>query len=103
MDFGLADNTINEINSIFIQFPDVVEVIIYGSRAKGNFRHGSDIDLVVKGDLLDVETVNKIRWMLDDLLLPYSIDLSILNHINNTDLLNHISRVGLSFYKSEPN
>jgi len=71
---------------------------LYGSRAKGNFKNGSDIDLTLKGDNISLTVLNSIVNQIDDLLLPYSFDLSIFNKITNPDLIEHISRVGLVFY-----
>ena len=100
MKYGLKQETIDAINGVFANYPQVMEVTVYGSRAKGNYHHGSDIDLTMVGDELDLNTKFKIENELDDLLLPYKIDLSIKHQIENPDLLNHIHRVGLVFYKS---
>ena len=78
--------------------PGIQEVRIYGSRAKGNFQPGSDIDLVIIGLQLNLEELLKIENELDDLLLPYKIDLSILHLIESADLLDHIKRLGQRFY-----
>ena len=99
MDFGLDETVIQKINSVFTEFFEIDEVIIYGSRAKGNFKKGSDLDLVIKGTNLNNDLLNKVWLALDDLLLPYKIDLSIFNHIENNDLIDHINRVGKTLYK----
>ncbi len=100
MDFGLKEETIGRINSIFARHPQIKEAILYGSRAKGNFKKGSDIDLALKGTKLNLALINKISLEIDDLLLPYSFDLSILSQISNPDLIDHIKRRGLLFYSS---
>jgi len=99
MEFGLKDKTIEDIRSIFTRFPEVETVIIYGSRAKGNYKNGSDIDLTFKGKDLSLKTINAIDHEIDDLLLPYTFDLSIYEHIDNPDLHDHIERAGKVFYK----
>ncbi len=99
MSYGLKEETIRAIQGVFAAFPQVTEVILYGSRAKGNFHDGSDIDLTMLGDGLDMATQFRIEHALDDLLLPYKIDLSVKDHIENTELLDHIDRVGVSFYR----
>ncbi len=71
------------------------------SRAKGTFKKGSDIDLVLKGKNLDISLVNKINLEIDDFLLPYSFDISILDQINNSELIDHIKRNGIIFYFSK--
>ena len=75
------------------------EVVLYGSRAKGNFKKGSDIDLTIKGENLNLKIINKISLSLDNLYLPYTFDLSIFNHISSSELIDHIQRVGKVFYK----
>lgn len=100
MKYGLKQETIDAINGVFARYPQVKEVILYGSRAKGNYHNGSDIDLTVVGDELDLNTQYSIEHVLDDLLLPYKIDLSIRDNIENPELLDHIARVGQLFYKS---
>lgn len=98
MSFGLKPGMVTRISEVFSRHPQLREVIIYGSRAKGTHRPGSDIDLTLIGDDLDLKLLNRLAAELDDLLLPYLFDLSIHAHIENPDLLDHISRVGKVFY-----
>lgn len=93
MQFGLSDNTVLKINHVLEQYPAVEKAVIYGSRAKGNFKPSSDIDIALKGKL-NLKVLSDISLKLDDLLLPYKLDLSIYNHIANPELLDHIDRVG---------
>lgn len=95
MRYGLKDNIVKNIQNVFAAFPQVEKVILYGSRAKGSFKNGSDIDLTIKGESLKLNTLHKISLELDNLYLPYTIDLSIYKHINNKELLEHIDRVGV--------
>ena len=97
--FGLKESTIIAINGVFANYSALQKVVIYGSRAKGNYRNGSDIDLTLMGDSLTYTQLNRIETQLDELLLPYSIDLSLFNHIDNPDLIDHIKRVGKVFYE----
>ncbi|MGE4518376.1 MAG: nucleotidyltransferase domain-containing protein [Desulfobacteraceae bacterium] len=99
MCYGLKQTTIESIKNVFRRYSQVEQVIIYGSRAKGNYKNGSDIDLTLKGDDLSLTLMNKINIELDDLLLPYTFDLSIYSHIKNCNLRDHINRVGKIFYK----
>ena len=99
--YGLTDVTITRINEVFAHWQDVERVILYGSRAKGSFRAGSDIDLTIVGDSVVQSHLLKIANELDDLLLPYKIDLSLLRQIEDNDLLEHIKRVGVVFYARE--
>ncbi len=90
---------IDQINQVFSNHREVDLVVLYGSRAKGVFLPGSDIDLSIKSDTLTTSHLMQIENQLDDLLLPHKIDLSLFNHIENAALLDHISRVGKVFYK----
>jgi predicted nucleotidyltransferase len=99
--FGLKQDTINQINQIFSTYPEISKAIIYGSRTKGNYKPGSDIDLTLVGDNINHHQLLEILNKIDDLLLPYFCDLSIFNSLNNPNLIEHIERVGITFYKRE--
>lgn len=97
--FGLEIATIKAIQKVLEKYPEVEKAILYGSRAKGNYRVGSDIDLTLIGQNLNLSILQKIENDLDDLFLPYKIDLSLYHHIHNENLLEHIDRVGKVFYE----
>jgi predicted nucleotidyltransferase len=94
MKFSLQDFVIEKIKNIFIKYNNINEVLLYGSRAIGNYKEGSDIDLTIKGDV-KFKDLQKIINELDDLLLPYKFDISIFSDINNDNLIDHIKRVGI--------
>ena len=85
------------INSVFKKYPQIEKVILYGSRAKGNFRANSDIDLTLVAPALSLTDLLRIENELDDLLLPYKIDLSLQHQLDNQELIDHINRVGVEF------
>ncbi len=99
--YGLEPNVLGRITAVFATFTEVEQAILYGSRAKGNYRPGSDIDLTFKGKL-SLQVLNAISNQLDDLLLPYQFDLSIHGKIDSESLLDHINRVGIVIYSKEP-
>lgn len=96
--FGLRPLEITKIRKILQQHPEVKTAILYGSRAKDTFKPASDIDLTLTGSDLTLSTLLFIDSELDDLLMPYKIDLSIYHQISNPDLLAHINRVGKILY-----
>jgi len=98
MKYGLPQSTTQKICSVLSRYPQVEKAILYGSRAKGNYKNGSDIDLTLHGTDLMLNVIYKILNDLDELLLPYTIDLSIFNDISDTDVSEHIQRVGITFY-----
>lgn len=103
MRYGLEEITIKKINEVFSRFPEIKEVVLYGSRAMGNYKTGSDIDLTILSDKIEMPTLYKIERELDDLLLPYTIDLSVHRYIQNPNLLDHIKNVGNTFYSRQTN
>lgn len=96
--YGLSSETVKRITGIFAGYKEIEEVVLYGSRAKGNYKPGSDVDFTLKGKRLNLKLLNKINSDLDDLLLPYSFDLCIYSYISNNDLIEHIRHVGKVFY-----
>jgi len=98
MIYGLKETVVKRIQQILSGYPDVHSALLYGSRAIGNYKSGSDIDLTLEGSALTLKQLNAIANELDDLLLPYELDLSIYHQIDNPDLLEHIKRVGVTFY-----
>jgi predicted nucleotidyltransferase len=93
--YGISQNALDKIKTVLFSMQGVEQVILYGSRAKGNYREGSDIDLTVKGKL-NFDNLVKMSVNLDDLNLPWKIDLSLYGQIENKDLLDHIDRVGIA-------
>lgn len=95
--FGLPDQTIFLIKQVFARYPAIKQVMIYGSRAKGNYRPGSDIDLTLLGSALDSSVLSRVLVDLDELNTPYLMDVSIFSQIESPDLIEHIQRAGQIF------
>ena len=98
-DIGLNLSVIEKIRGVFSGYPQIDRVLLFGSRAKGNYRPGSDIDLTMVGNQLTLSKLIQIENDLDALSLPYKIDLSLCHKIGNPDLVAHIQRVGVVFYE----
>lgn len=99
MIYGLSDNQIGTLHSIFGQYPNIDQVILYGSRAKGNYKPGSDIDLTVKGEYISIDLLNAIKTQISNSTLPYLVDLSNYKELSNIELIEHINKVGIVFYQ----
>lgn len=95
---GLSIEDIELVKSVLSNYQQIEKVLIYGSRAKGNYKPSSDIDLALVGDNIDITLQTKIEFDLDDLLLPYKFDISIYHRITNPEFIKHINRVGREFY-----
>ncbi len=99
---GLSDTVVNQIQQVMAENPKIGKAVLYGSRAKGNYRNGSDIDLTLIADnetSLTLDSIYQLDEQLDALFLPYSFDLSILAEVDNPNLVAHIQRVGVIFYQ----
>ena len=101
MQYGLSAQTLKKkIRDVLVRYPQVEEAVLYGSRARGDYKNGSDIDLMLHGeDALTHTILSRIANDLDDQLLPYTIDLSIFENIRNPEMVEQIERVGVVFYK----
>ena len=98
--FGLQEKDIKKIVDVLKRYSQVDKAILYGSRAMGTYKNGSDIDLTLVGDDgLTLSVLREIMSEIDDLMLPYMFDISILHKISDPDVLDHIKRHGILFYQ----
>lgn len=97
--YGLPLTAIEKINAVFRSHPQVNKVVLYGSRAMGTHRAASDIDLTIISSTADLTLLFTIENEIEDLLLPYKVDLSLMSKIDNPNLIDHIHRVGIPFYQ----
>ena len=99
MKYGLKQEVIEGITNAFQKVKTIEKVVLYGSRAKGNYRNGSDIDIVLFGKNLTLDnSVYPLMEELEELYLPYSFDISIFNHIDNENLIEHINSIGKTIF-----
>lgn len=98
LSFGLPAHAVDALRGVFQGWPQIQRVLLYGSRAKGSYRPGSDIDLVIEGEELTLSQLLAIENQIDDLLLPWMVDISLKHQIDNAALLEHIARAGVAFY-----
>jgi predicted nucleotidyltransferase len=99
LDIGLKPEVLNQLHGIFQTYTEIDTVVLYGSRAKGNYHAGSDVDITIKGEGVTESLVGKVEEDIDDLLLPFSFDISSWTQIDNVDLRAHIERVGIVIYR----
>lgn len=100
--FGLLATDIETIISILNRQPKVENACIFGSRAKGNFKKGSDVDIVLKGTGLDFDTLSQISyWLNEETDMPYKFDILNYHSITEPALKEHIDRVGIEFYRRQ--
>lgn len=92
--YGLRTDIIDKIVETIKKNLKIQKIILFGSRAKDTYKKGSDIDISIVSEDLSLKELNHIKVMLDDLMLPYKIDLLDYGRISNNDLKEHINRVG---------
>lgn len=98
---GLQPAVTQAIQQVLSGFDEISQVILYGSRAMGTYRTGSDIDITIKlkpNIKPSITLLSQISMAIDDLDLIYSFDISFIDEIDNPDLIRHIEEVGLQFY-----
>lgn len=102
MSSGLREDDITAIINVLVKYSEVETALIYGSRAMGNFKKGSDIDLALKGKKLTSDQCAHIHFELEEeTLLPYFFDVTNYQTINNVKLKEHIDSFGIIFYQRD--
>ncbi len=96
--FGLSQNVLMSLKTILKKQPKIQKVILYGSRATGNFKPGSDIDLSLVAPDMSLPELLALENEIDDLLLPYKVDLSLYHTLDNLDLREQIDCTGVDFF-----
>ena len=98
-EFGLSDKTLATVRGILASCQAVDKAVLYGSRAKGNFKSGSDLDITLIGAGITPGMLADLAGRFEDSVIPYQVDLSIQADIDNPSLLDHIARVGVVFFE----
>ncbi|MFV1974897.1 MAG: nucleotidyltransferase family protein [Candidatus Scalindua sp.] len=102
MKYGLKERDIKYITESIKAFSEIKEVVLFGSRAKGKFKTGSDVDMAIKGEDITHSTVTSLSYLLnEEKPLPYYFDIVHYEKIKEPELKEHIDRVGIAFYESK--
>ena len=99
--YGIPESDLDALLSELKKNSKINEIILFGSRAKGTYRNGSDIDIALKGRKLKLNDILDATIDIDKLLLPYKLDLIIYTRINEPALIEHINRVGIILFKRQ--
>lgn len=98
--YGLLDRDLKFILEAIDKYSEIEEVVLFGSRAMGNYKKGSDVDLVIVGENIDRKILRRISDDLnEEYPLPYFFDVVVYKDISNEELKKHIDSVGKSIYK----
>ena len=96
--FGLSRRDMVAIEVVLRSHSDIQKVVIFGSRAKGNFHPGSDIDLAIMNPHVSWSTLARMQDEFKETNLPYFVDLVDFSTLCHEDLKDHIIRVGKEIY-----
>jgi predicted nucleotidyltransferase len=97
--YGITEKSMELLLDTFSKYSQIEEVILFGSRAKGNYKKGSDIDIAIKGKQCSADLALKLQsYINEELLIPYMVDIVDYQSLNHVELKNHIDRVGKSIY-----
>lgn len=100
MKFGLSREDLNYITQAIAGFAEIDKAVIFGSRAKGSYKQGSDVDIAIYGHNVSFHTVSKLHALLEDESpMPYFFDVVDGTHLDHADLKDHIERVGQPIYE----
>lgn len=94
--FGLSAQTLEAVHNCLRQYPDIAWAKVYGSRAKGSYAPGSDIDLAFSSP---TDYSAQLLEALDALPTPYLFDVTHVESLQHPGLKEHIARVGVVFYE----
>ena len=98
--YGLSVKDLSLITEVFKEFSSIKEVRIYGSRAIGNYKKASDIDISIIGENIDNTIIARVYNILnEEIPLPYFFDVNHYNSLENQALKEHIDIEGKTIYK----
>lgn len=96
--FGLSQKSLSEVIGVFRNYMEIDEAKLFGSRAIGNFKNGSDIDIAILGDAISLSLILKLKNDFEESSLPYFVDIVNYNSISNPELKRHIDQNGITLY-----
>lgn len=100
MSFGLKDSDIEYIRNAMKRFKEIEKAVIFGSRAKGNFKAASDVNIAIYGEKINFDVLSKLHAILEEESpMPYFFDIIDYSHLNHKELKEHIDRVGKIIYE----
>lgn len=100
--YGLLDRDLKNILKAIAHYPEIDEAVIFGSRAMGNYKKGSDVDLAILGEKINRKVVRRLSEDLNENYpLPYFFDVICYQDLSNEELKKHIDSVGKLIYKRD--
>ena len=97
--YGMTDDELNLLCSLFARHKEIEQVILYGSRARGTHKPFSDVDITLLGVGLNRSHLNRLMADIDESSLPYSFDISLYAKLTNPDLISQIEKTGVILFQ----
>ena len=102
MNFGLRDEDLSNNITTIRRFSEIEKAAIFGSRVKGNYNPGSDVDIAIWGNDISFSTLSRLHAILEEESpMPYFFDIVDYSHLNHEELKSHIDRAGIVFFARE--
>lgn len=96
---GLPESFFEYLRELLVRYPDVESAVLFGSRAKGTWKNGSDVDVCLRGSSCTLDTLSSVSFALNETgTFPWKFDVVCSNMIESAELLSHIERVGIQVY-----
>jgi len=94
--FGFSDSQMNLIKQAISQIHGIESTVLFGSRAMGNYKPGSDVDIAIKGPEIHRDGASRLRAQLnEELPLPYFFDIVHYDTLESASLIEHIDQQGI--------
>ena len=97
--YGMTDEELNLLCTLFAEQKEIEQVILYGSRAKGTHKPFSDVDITLMGYGLTCNHLNRLFSEIDESSLPYRFDISIFSKLTNEALIEEIEKTGVVLWR----
>jgi len=97
--YGISDKSYNLLLETIASFPGIEKAEIFGSRAMGNYKKGSDIDIAIFGKNINFDIISRLQTILNQQLpIPYHVDVVHFDTIENKELQDHITNLGIKIW-----
>ncbi|MEZ0116887.1 UNVERIFIED_ORG: putative nucleotidyltransferase [Heyndrickxia coagulans] len=98
--YGLLERDMQYILQALKKFNEIECAILFGSRATGNYKNGSDVDIAIRGEKVTDNVIFELNDLLNEVYpIPYFFDILHYEEIHNEKLLDHIDKKGIVLYQ----
>ena len=95
--FGIGP-VLDMLIKVFTRYPHIDKVVLFGSRARGDYKRTSDIDLCIYGDMLTKRCRYDIRDEIEELETFYSFDVVFFDELEKDLFIKSIIKDQITIY-----